>query len=104
MIPGSRYANSSADACAVADMEKGNLSKWLKKEARRSVRRCHREIETDKATMEVEAPMRVRLAGSDPEAAKDVAVNTPIATILSDGRKVLPISARRRRRKRCRRA
>jgi len=54
---------SSADACASPTMEKGNLLKWLKKEARRSVGRRHREIENRQATMEVrphdEAPRRI---------------------------------------------
>src|SRR5882762_8374547 len=58
-------------------MEKGNLSKWLKKEGE-TIKSGDviAEIETDKATMEVEAT---------PEGTADVAVNTPIATILADG-------------------
>ncbi len=68
-------------------MEKGNLSKWLKKEGE-AIKSGDviAEIETDKATMEVEATDEGTLgkilvaAGTN-----DVAVNTPIATILSEG-------------------
>jgi pyruvate dehydrogenase E1 component beta subunit len=68
-------------------MEKGNLSKWLKKEG--DVIKSGdviAEIETDKATMEVEATDegtlgRILVA----EGTNDVAVNTPIATIVADG-------------------
>jgi pyruvate dehydrogenase E1 component beta subunit len=68
-------------------MEKGNLAKWLKKEGD-TVKSGDviAEIETDKATMEVEA---VDEGTIDkilvPEGTADVAVNTPIATILADG-------------------
>src|SRR6201991_3984041 len=68
-------------------MEKGNLAKWLKKEGD-AVRSGDviAEIETDKATMEVEATDEGTLGKIlVPEATADVAVNTPIATILSDG-------------------
>ena len=68
-------------------MEKGNLSKWLKKEG--EVIKSGdviAEIETDKATMEVEATDEGTLGKIlIPEGTADVAVNTPIATILSDG-------------------
>ena len=44
------------------------------------------EIETDKATMEVEATDEGTLGKIlIPEGTADVAVNTPIATILADG-------------------
>jgi pyruvate dehydrogenase E1 component beta subunit len=68
-------------------MEKGNLSKWLKKEGDTvKTGDVIAEIETDKATMEVEAiddgTMGQILV---PEGTNDVAVNTPIAVILGEG-------------------
>src|SRR6266446_1599575 len=68
-------------------MEKGNLTKWLKKEGD-AVKSGDviAEIETDKATMEVEAVDEGTLGKIlVPEGTNDVAVNTPIATILSEG-------------------
>src|SRR6201985_183482 len=68
-------------------MEKGNLAKWLKKEGE-SIKSGDviAEIETDKATMEVEATDEGTLGKIlIPEGTADVAVNTPIATILVDG-------------------
>ncbi|MGA2895103.1 MAG: pyruvate dehydrogenase complex E1 component subunit beta [Xanthobacteraceae bacterium] len=68
-------------------MEKGNLAKWLKKEGD-AVRSGDviAEIETDKATMEVEAVDEGTLGKIlVPEGTNDVAVNTPIAMILGDG-------------------
>jgi pyruvate dehydrogenase E1 component beta subunit len=68
-------------------MEKGNLAKWLKKEGDQ-VRSGDviAEIETDKATMEVEAADEGTLGKIlVPEGTADVAVNTPIAVILGDG-------------------
>ncbi len=68
-------------------MEKGNLSKWLKKVGD-TVKSGDiiAEIETDKATMEVEAADEGTLGKIlVPEGTNDVAVNTPIAVILSDG-------------------
>ncbi len=68
-------------------MEKGNLAKWLKKEGE-TIKSGDviAEIETDKATMEVEATDEGTLGQIlIPEGTNDVAVNTPIATILSDG-------------------
>ena len=68
-------------------MEKGNLAKWLKKEG--DVVKSGdviAEIETDKATMEVEAVDEGTLAKIlVPEGTNDVAVNTPIAMILAEG-------------------
>jgi len=68
-------------------MERGNLTKWLKKEGD-AVKSGDviAEIETDKATMEVEATDegtlgRILIA----EGTSDVAVNTPIAVILEEG-------------------
>src|SRR5450432_364117 len=68
-------------------MEKGNISKWLQKEGE-TIKSGDviAEIETDKATMEVEATDEGTLGKIlIPEGTADVAVNTPIATILADG-------------------
>ena len=68
-------------------MENGNLSKWLKKEGD-TVKSGDviAEIETDKATMEVEAVDEGTLGKIlVPAGTNDVAVNTPIAMILGDG-------------------
>jgi len=68
-------------------MEKGNLAKWLKKEGD-AVKSGEviAEIETDKATMEVEAVDEGTLGRIlVPEGTNDVAVNTPIAMILAEG-------------------
>lgn len=68
-------------------MEKGNLAKWLKKEGD-AVKSGDviAEIETDKATMEVEAVDEGTLGKIlVPEGTADVAVNTPIAVILGEG-------------------
>ena len=68
-------------------MEKGNLAKWLKKEGD-TVKSGDviAEIETDKATMEVEAVDEGTLGRIlVPEGTNDVAVNTPIAMILAEG-------------------
>ena len=76
-------------------MEKGNLAKWLKKEGD-TVKSGDviAEIETDKATMEVEATDEGTLGKIlVPEGTQDVAVNTPIATILSDGEDASAIPA-----------
>ena len=70
-------------------MEKGNLAKWLKKEGD-TIKSGDiiAEIETDKATMEVEAADEGTLGKIlIPEGTQDVAVNTPIAVILADGEK-----------------
>ncbi len=68
-------------------MEKGNLAKWLKKEGDKiKSGDVIAEIETDKATMEVEAADEGTLDKIlVPEGTADVAVNTPIAVILSEG-------------------
>ena len=67
-------------------MEKGNLAKWLKNEGDKiKAGDVIAEIETDKATMEVEAVDEGTLGKIlVPEGTADVAVNTPIAVILSD--------------------
>jgi pyruvate dehydrogenase E1 component beta subunit len=68
-------------------MEEGNLSKWLKKEGDKVVAGdVLAEIETDKATMEVEAVDEGtigRILVS--EGAEGVKVNTPIALLLAEG-------------------
>src|SRR5215467_2794242 len=68
-------------------MEKGNIAKWHKKEGD-AVKSGDviAEIETDKATMEVEAVDEGTLGKIlVPEGTNDVAVNTPIAIILGEG-------------------
>ena len=68
-------------------MEKGNLAKWLKKEGD-TIKSGDviAEIETDKATMEVEAVDEGILAKIVvPEGAQDVAVNQLIAVIAGEG-------------------
>jgi pyruvate dehydrogenase E2 component (dihydrolipoamide acetyltransferase) len=76
-------------------MEKGKLIKWLKKEGD-SVKSGDllAEIETDKATMEVEAVDegtvgKILIA----EGTDDVAVNTPIAVLLGEGESASDIKA-----------
>jgi pyruvate dehydrogenase E2 component (dihydrolipoamide acetyltransferase) len=71
-------------------MEKGNLAKWLKKEGD-AVKSGDviAEIETDKATMEVEAVDDGTLAKIlVPEGTQDVAVNDIIAVLASEGEDV----------------
>ena len=80
-------------------MEKGKLAKWLKKEGD-TVKSGDiiAEIETDKATMEVEAVDEGTLGKIlVPEGTADVAVNTPIAVILADGEDKSAISGRQNR-------
>src|SRR5947199_8247210 len=76
-------------------MEKGNLAKWIKNEGDRvKAGDVIAEIETDKATMEVEAVDEGTLGKIlVPEGTADVAVNTPIAVILSDGESASDIKA-----------
>src|ERR1700720_3865922 len=68
-------------------MEKGNLAKWVKNEGDKvKAGDVIAEIETDKATMEVEAVDEGTLGKIlVPEGTNDVAVNTPIAMILAEG-------------------
>jgi len=76
-------------------MEKGNLAKWLKKEGD-TIKSGDviAEIETDKATMEVEAADEGTLGKIlVPEGTADVAVNTPIAVILGEGEDKAAIKA-----------
>lgn len=71
-------------------MEKGNLAKWLKKEGDKiKSGDVIAEIETDKATMEVEAVDEGILAKIVVEAgAQDVAVNALIGIIAAEGEDV----------------
>ena len=83
-------------------MEKGNLAKWLKKEGDPiKSGDVLAEIETDKATMEVEAIDEGVLAKIlVPEGTADVPVNDLIAIIAAEGEDAgerPPQAARRRR-------
>ena len=71
-------------------MEKGNLAKWLKKEGDQvKSGDVIAEIETDKATMEVEAVEEGTIAKIVvPEGTQDVAVNDVIAVLAGDGEDV----------------
>src|SRR5271166_5488530 len=68
-------------------MEQGKLAKWLKKEGDKvSSGDAIAEIETDKATMEVEAVDEGTIGKiMIPEGTEGVAVNTPIAILLGEG-------------------
>ena len=71
-------------------MEKGNLAKWLKKEGDKvQSGDVIAEIETDKATMEVEAVDEGTIAKIVvPEGTADVPVNNVIAILAADGEDV----------------
>jgi pyruvate dehydrogenase E2 component (dihydrolipoamide acetyltransferase) len=71
-------------------MEKGNLARWLKKEGDKiKAGDVIAEIETDKATMEVEAVDEGTLAKIlVADGTQDVAVNTLIGVIAADGEDV----------------
>src|SRR5690349_6806433 len=71
-------------------MEKGNLAKWLKKEGDKvAPGDVIAEIETDKATMEVEAADEGVLAKIVvPEGTADVPVNDVIAVLAGEGEDV----------------
>ncbi|MDE0780636.1 MAG: pyruvate dehydrogenase complex E1 component subunit beta [Alphaproteobacteria bacterium] len=71
-------------------MTEGNLARWLKAEGDSiSPGDVIAEIETDKATMEIEA-VDEGILGKIlvPEGAEEITVNTPIAVILEDGESV----------------
>src|SRR5215472_9141805 len=76
-------------------MEKGNLAKWLKKEGDKvKSGDVIAEIETDKATMEVEAVDEGTLARIVvPEGTQDVPVNELIAVLAGDGEDVKAAAA-----------
>src|SRR5437764_9041485 len=71
-------------------MEKGNLAKWLKKEGDQvKSGDVIAEIETDKATMEVEAIDEGTIAKIlVPEGTQDVPVNDVIAVLAGEGEDV----------------
>ena len=76
-------------------MEKGNLAKWLKREGDKvKSGDVIAEIETDKATMEVEAVDEGTIAKIlVPEGTQDVPVNDVIAVMAGDGEDVKAASA-----------
>jgi len=76
-------------------MEEGKLAKWLKKEGDQvKAGDIIAEIETDKATMEVEAVDEGILAKIlVADGTENVAVNTPIAVIAADGEDVSAAAA-----------
>jgi pyruvate dehydrogenase E2 component (dihydrolipoamide acetyltransferase) len=75
-------------------MEKGNLAKWLKKEGETvKAGDVIAEIETDKATMEVEAVDEGVLAKIVvPEGTQDVPVNNVIAVLAGEGEDVKAVA------------
>src|ERR1700750_2635541 len=76
-------------------MEKGNLAKWLKKEGDKvAPGDVIAEIETEKATMEVEAVDEGVLAKIVvPEGTSDVPVNQLIAVLAGEGEDVKAAAA-----------
>ena len=83
-------------------MEKGNLAKWLKKEGEKvKPGDVIAEIETDKATMEVEAVDEGMLAKIVvPEGTADVPVNQLIAVLAGEGEDAKAAGAARQARPR----
>ncbi len=77
-------------------MEEGNLAKWLKNEGDKVVAGdVIAEIETDKATMEVEAVDEGTLGKIlIPAGTEGVKVNTPIAVLLADGESADAVAAK----------
>ena len=76
-------------------MTEGKLAKWRKKEGDKvKSGDVLAEIETDKATMEVEAVDEGVLAAIlIPDGTENVAVNTPIAVIAADGESADSVAA-----------
>src|SRR5579875_1988412 len=76
-------------------MEKGNLARWLKKEGDPiKAGDIIAEIETDKATMEVEAVEEGTLAKIlVPDGTADVAVNDVIGVIAGEGEDAKAVSS-----------
>jgi len=67
-------------------MTEGKVARWLKKEGETiAAGDPLAEIETDKATMELEAVEEGKLRILVPEGTENVAVNTPIAMVLEEG-------------------
>ena len=81
-------------------MEEGKLAKWLKKDGDKvSPGDVIAEIETDKATMEVEAVDEGMLGKIlVPDGTEGVKVNTPIAVLAGEGEDVDKAGEARRRR------
>jgi pyruvate dehydrogenase E1 component beta subunit len=79
-------------------MEEGNLAKWVKKEGDKiAAGDVIAEIETDKATMEVEAVDEGTLGRIlVPEGTEGVKVNAPIAVLLQEGESADDISSGRK--------
>ena len=79
-------------------MEEGKLAKWLVKEGQQvKAGDIIAEIETDKATMEVEAVDEGKVGALlVAEGTEGVKVNTPIATLLGDGESAASSSPRSR--------
>ncbi len=77
-------------------MEEGKLAKWLKKEGEKvKAGDVIAEIETDKATMEVEAVDEGTMAKIlVPEGTENVKVNTPIAVLATEGEDASATSAK----------
>ncbi len=78
-------------------MEEGKLAKWLVKEGQTiKAGDVIAEIETDKATMEVEAAEEGKVGKIlIAEGTEGVKVNTPIATLLAEGETAAPAAAPR---------
>src|SRR5262249_26690366 len=88
------HAHRNSDAGAVATMEEGTLAKWHVREGD-EVRTGDviAEIETDKATMEVEAIDDGRMGKIlVAEGTEHVPVNKPIALLLTDGEDLCVVS------------
>src|SRR5581483_1077219 len=76
-------------------MTEGNLARWLKKEGDMvKAGQVLAEIETDKATMEVEAVDEGKLLKIlVPGGSQGIAVNTPIAVLAGEGEESLTADA-----------
>src|ERR1700674_4517207 len=76
-------------------MTEGNLAKWIKKEGDAvKAGQVLAEIETDKATMEVEAVDEGKLLKIlIPGGTEGVKVNTPIAVLAEEGEENLTVDA-----------
>src|ERR1700689_4476690 len=76
-------------------MTEGKIARWLKKEGDKiKAGQTIAEIETDKATMEVEA-VDEGILGQIlvPEGTENVAINTPIAVLLEEGESASALKA-----------
>src|SRR3954451_10339348 len=73
--------------------ETGKLLRWMKNEGDRVEKgEALMEIETDKVTVEIEAPADGTLAGVTAAEGDDVPVGQPVAFLLRDGEE-LPVTA-----------